>query len=99
MVSEVDAISTLAQAIALQTGVDFMNEQSLAAAGAYAEQVAMANELLKEMFAKVDTMNKVAAVIIAHQRSCYQKLWKRLLFFIGTWRRGIEKDRQEIEVV
>ena len=96
VVSELDAISTLAQAIALQTGVDFMNEQSLAAAGAYAEQVAMANELLKEMFAKVDTMNKVAAVIIATNEAVTKAVEEAVVLHRDV-ARGIEKDRQEIK--
>ncbi len=96
VVSELDAISTLAQAIALQTGVDFMNEQSLAAAGAYAEQVAMANELLKEMFAKVDTMNKVAAVIIATNEAVAKAVEEAVVLHRDV-ARGIEKDRQEIK--
>lgn len=96
VVSELDAISALAQAIALQTGVDFMNDQSLAAADAYAEQVAMANDLLKEMFAKVETMNKVAATIVATNEAVAKAVEEAVVLHKSV-AQGIEKDRQTIK--
>ena len=65
VVSELDAMQGQAAMMAVTTGVDFMNEQAAKAAEAYEAQMAQAGELLKQMFVKVETMQRVAASIIS----------------------------------
>jgi len=65
VVSELDAMQGQAAMLAVTTGVDFMNEQAAKAAEAYEAQMAQAGELLKQMFVKVETMQRVAASIIS----------------------------------
>ena len=65
VVSELDAMQGQAAMLAVTTGVDFMNEQAARAAEAYEAQMAQAGELLKQMFVKVETMQRVAASIIS----------------------------------
>ena len=65
VVSELDAMQGQAAMMAVTTGVDFMNEQAAKAAEAYEAQMAQAGELLKLMFVKVETMQRVAASIIS----------------------------------
>lgn len=64
VVAQLNALQSQAAAIALSEATRFMNEQSVASAEAYEEQVRMSSELLSKMMVSIDTMRRVSQSII-----------------------------------
>lgn len=95
IVMQLDALQMQASAFAVQTGIDFMNEEAIASSDAYAEQVALANNILKDMFIKVETMNHVRQVVIETSEKTSQAL-KEAAMIGDQASREVEAGRNEL---
>ena len=96
VVSELDAMQGQAAMMAVTTGVDFMNEQAAKAAEAYEAQMAQAGELLKQMFVKVETMQRVAASIISAGKKLAEDL-KQAAEASANAAREVEAGRKQVK--
>ena len=96
VVSELDAMQGQAAMLAVTTGVDFMNEQAARAAEAYEAQMAQAGELLKQMFVKVETMQRVAASIISAGKKLAEDL-KQAAEASANAAREVEAGRKQVK--
>lgn len=96
VVSELDAMQGQLAMMAVTTGVDFLNEEAVAAAKAYEAQSAQAGELLKQMFVKVETMQRVAASIIAAGQKLAKDL-EQAAKESANMARDVEAGRSEVK--